>query len=218
MFSLWALTSCSGVTLLHPNWGKFKSFVTSWKEPEPAAQAHAELSGLPTSHRPGPAWVLPATEPPTGAGPQQSQAAQRQPPWTHSDRAAPPRAAWPACPVNPGEGGLLFLHEGWLWPHRQPWPRANRTQEAGRAAEPLRPAGVLGTLQGMNRGQTCATLAGRSHLTLLRGQKESTCQEPTAAQGQMERPSCLSSCEHHTLHHPRLFLHQRAPRPCPEPP
>lgn len=32
--------------LLHPNWGKFKSFVTSWKEPEPAAQAR----GLPTSH------------------------------------------------------------------------------------------------------------------------------------------------------------------------
>ena len=36
--------------LVHPNWGKFKSFVTSWKEPEPAARAGAELSGLPTSH------------------------------------------------------------------------------------------------------------------------------------------------------------------------
>lgn len=47
MFSFWGLTSCGGVMLLHQNWGKFKSFVTSWKEPEPAAQAHAELSGLP---------------------------------------------------------------------------------------------------------------------------------------------------------------------------
>lgn len=46
MFSFWDLMSCGGVMLLQPNWGKFKSFVTSWKEPEPAAQAHAELSSV----------------------------------------------------------------------------------------------------------------------------------------------------------------------------
>lgn len=72
MFSFLDLISCGGVMLLHPNWGKFKSFVTSWKEPEPAAQAHAELSGLPTSHGAGPAWELPAVDSYVGVGPRHS--------------------------------------------------------------------------------------------------------------------------------------------------
>lgn len=90
---------------LRSNWGEFESFVTSWKEPEPAAQAHAELSGLPASHRPGPAWVLPAAESSMGVGPRHSRAALPQ---AHRDPGTGRPSPWarsPACP-NPGQRRL----------------------------------------------------------------------------------------------------------------
>lgn len=100
------LRSRGGAVRLRPNWGEFESFVTSWKEPEPAAQAHAELSGLPASHRPGPAWVLPAAESSMGVGPQHSRAALPQ---AHRDPGTGRPSPWarlPACPVNPGQRRL----------------------------------------------------------------------------------------------------------------
>lgn len=157
--------------LLHPNWGKFKSFVTSWKEPEPAAQAHAELSGLPASHRPGPAWVLPAAESPTGVGPGLSPQAGR--PTPPGDAATGPRlpgqhgqstrakgtvvpfafvrgGPGPTGGLGPGPGHRIV--EVLLPPGRPPGSRAGRG--------PLKLAGVPRTLPGMNRGQACATLPG----------------------------------------------------------
>lgn len=64
------------------------------REPEPAVQAQAELSGLPTSHRPGQAWVLPAAESSMGARPLHSQAALPQPTGTRGQRTATPS---PSC-------------------------------------------------------------------------------------------------------------------------
>ena len=120
MSSFWGLISCGGVMLLHPNWGKFKSFVTSWKGPEPAAQAHAELSGLPTSHRPGPGWVLPTAESPmeSGLG-------------IHGQLGLSPSGPWAKTACYP-----VHLHERWLWPLGEPWSRP-----AHRGSEVLSPPG-----------------------------------------------------------------------------
>lgn len=76
----------------------------------------------------------------------------------------------------------------------EPSAAATRTasglQGAGRAAGPLRQAGVLGTLLRMDRGQVCATLTGRSCPTLWEGQTGSDSQEEAC-------PSCFSSCAPH---------------------
>lgn len=139
MFSFWGLISCGGVMLLHPNWGKFKSFVTSWKGPEPAAQAHAELSGLPTSHRPGPGWVLPTAESPmeSGLG-------------IHGQLGLSPSGPWAKTACYP-----VHLHERWLWPLGSLGPgqhtgvvKCCRPQEGLQEAGPLGPAGFLGNEQG----------------------------------------------------------------------
>lgn len=201
--------------LLHPNWGKLKSFVTSRKEPEPATQAHAELSGLPTSHRPGPAWVPPAAE--SSVHGSRARHSRVSSPHPHRDPATgrpPPWAPSPACPVDPGKGGLLAgprevvlaprallaQDQGTTCGRRSvaaPRPRSGFL-EAGWTAGPFRRAGALGTLWGQAR----ATLTGRSCPTFSVGQTGSGSQEARSQHGRQTapgaaRPSCCC-CEPRT--------------------
>lgn len=93
MPALWDFISGAGVMPLHPD-RQTQAFTAAREvgKSGPAAQAQAERSGPPASHRPGRAWVPRTAESPTGALP--------QPTWTS---AAPSPGCGATCPVGLGK-------------------------------------------------------------------------------------------------------------------
>lgn len=160
MLSFWDLISCGGVMQLHSNWGKFKTFVTSSKEPEPAAQAEASSAAcLPPTDPAGRGCCQQLSHP----GSQASALASGcpSPPGQGREARRPSCRAKAACPPT---------FTKWPWPERQPWLKVGEQglvddvllgfQGAGWAAGPLRWAGGLRTSLGMRRGQAPTARAG----------------------------------------------------------